>query len=444
MNDLRFPAGFLWGTATAPHQVEGNNDNSDWWDWEQQPGHVRDGARSGLACDQWRRYEEDFDLAAAMHNNTHRLGVEWARVEPREGEWSGEALSHYRLVLQALQRRGITPMVTLHHFVNPRWLAAKGGWQNPEAVGLFERYAAKVVQELGDLIPLWCTVNEPMVHAYNGFVLGVWPPDKHSIRSAAVVLLHLLQGHAAAYRAIHAGQASAVVGLAHSLRIFDPANPASPLDRWAAGVRNAVMNVPVWDALVNGRIRYPFGLGAYLPEVAGTFDYFGVNYYHRDRVAFDLREAGQLFGRNLPPPDWEEGMPFFRGDVYPEGLYRLVMDLAPHGKPIYITENGLLDNDDRKRPGYIIEHLGEVHRAIQDGALVKGYYHWSLLDNFEWAEGYAARFGLVHTDFATQKRTMKRSGSLYGAIATANAITDEIVRRWAPEALSRVSVGAGQ
>jgi beta-glucosidase len=239
-------------------------------------------------------------------------------------------------------------------------------------------------------------------------------------------------------------QPGAVVGLAHYLRIFDPANLASPLDRWAAGVRNAVMNVPVWDALVRGRIRYPFGLGAYLPDVAGTFDYFGVNYYHRDRVAFDLRAAGQLFGRNLPPPDWEEGMPFFRGEVYPEGLYRLLMDLAPHGKPIYITENGLLDNDDQRRPGYIVEQLREVHRAIQAGAPVQGYYHWSLLDNFEWAEGYSARFGLVHTDFATQKRTMKRSGSLYGDIAAANAITGDLVKHWAPEALPRDAAAGGR
>jgi beta-glucosidase len=279
-------------------------------------------------------------------------------------------------------------------------------------------------------------VNEPLAYVYNAFVLGVWPPDKRSIGDAVDVLRHLLQGHAAAYRAIHRAQPGAEVGLAHSLRIFDPANPASALDRWAAGVRNAVMNVPVWDALLKGQVRYPIGLGAHLPEVAGTFDYFGVNYYHRDRVAFDLRAAGELFGRNLPPPDWEEGMPFFRGEIYPEGLYRLVMDLAPHGKPIYITENGLLDNDDKKRPGYIVEHLKQVHRAIQDGAMVKGYFHWSLLDNFEWAEGFATRFGLIHTDFATQKRTMKRSGSLYGEIAAANAITQDIVERWAPETLA--------
>jgi beta-glucosidase len=255
------------------------------------------------------------------------------------------------------------------------------------------------------------------------------------------VLLHLLQGHAVAYRVIHKALPDAVVGLAHYLRIFDPADPASPLDGWAAGVRNAVMNVPVWDALVKGQVRYPLGLGAHLPEVTGTFDYFGVNYYHRDRVAFDLRAAGQLFGRNQLPPDWEAGMPFFRGDVYPKGLYRLVMDLAPYGKPIYITENGLLDNDDGKRPRYIVEQLGQVHRAIRDGAPVKGYYHWSLLDNFEWAEGYATRFGLVHTEFATQKRTMKRSGRLYGEIAASNAITDDIVARWAPEALSSDAVG---
>jgi beta-glucosidase len=433
MTDLAFPKGFLWGTATAAHQVEGNNTNTDWWDWEQAPGHVRNGDRSGLACDQWHRYEEDLDLAASMGNNAHRLGVEWARLEPRPGEWSGEAFAHYRQVLQALRRRGLEPMVTLHHFVNPRWFVAGGGWESPGAVRLFERYTRRVMEELGDLVTLWCTLNEPGGYVYHGWVSGDWPPQRKSLGAAWQVLKHLLLAHAASYHAIHDANPSAQVGIAHHWRIFDPADPGALLDRWGARFRDAVLNRPVLDAQVAGKVNLALGLAAHLPEVHGTFDYLGLNYYHREHVAFDLRQPAFAFTTALPSPDRQEGMPEWFADVYPEGLHRLCMQLSAYGKPIYITENGLLDNTDERRPAYILRHLTAVHRAIEEGAPVLGYFYWSLLDNFEWAEGYATRFGLVHTDFQSQKRTMKRSGLLYGEICRTNGITDDMVARYAPQ-----------
>ncbi|HNJ42135.1 MAG TPA: family 1 glycosylhydrolase, partial [Acidobacteriota bacterium] len=165
---LKFPPGFLWGTATSSHQVEGFNTNNDWWEFEQQPGTIHDGTHSGAACDHFARFREDFDLAASMHQNAHRLSLEWSRLEPEEGVWNEDAFEHYRAVLQALRDRNITPMVTLHHFTNPKWLVAKGGWETPQIVKYFYRFAAEVARAFGDLVEYWVTINEPMIYVVMG------------------------------------------------------------------------------------------------------------------------------------------------------------------------------------------------------------------------------------------------------------------------------------
>jgi beta-glucosidase len=381
-----------------------------------------------VACDHWNRYEEDFDLAAGLGTNAHRLSVEWARLEPREGHWDVEALAHYRSVLLALRARGIAPMVTLHHFVNPAWLSEQGGWANPGVVRLFGRYAAFVAAELGDLCRLWCTVNEPAGLAYQAYVQGYWPPQQRSLGAGLKALRHLLLAHAAAYRAIHAAQPGAMVGIPHYMRIFDPANPHSRLDRAVAAIRHKIFNQLVLEALSGGRMALPLGLGGGLEAVRDTYDYLGVDYYFRDRLAFDLSRPGEAFGRALPPEDLEPDAPFWRGEVYAEGLYRICMDLAKYGKPIYITENGFLESGDVRRPGDIVRHLEALWRAIRDGAPVRGYFHWSLMDNWEWAEGYSARFGLIHVDFGTQQRMVKTSGEVYRRVCQANALPESLLR----------------
>ena len=424
---LSFPDDFLWGTATSAHQVEGNNDNNDWWEWEQTPGHIRDGSRSGLACDWWRRAEEDFDRAAAMGQNAHRLSVEWSRIEPQEGKWSREAIARYRQMLRALHERGIKPMVTLHHFTNPLWLVRKGGWEKEDVISLFERYVKRVVEELGDLCDLWCTINEPTVVPYMGYSIGDFPPGKHDIRLAFRVMGHVLKAHAAAYHAIHQVQPEAQVGIVHNMRPVDPANPRSPLDRWAARFRDRLGNRLVEWAVTRGELRFfPFGPNERVPELKGSFDFLGLNYYNRDRVTFAPTNISQLFTRVIPAQH-DQPMPWWWGEIYPQGIYRLLKELAVYGKPIYITENGALDNLDSYRPRYIVSHLMQVHKAISEGVPVKGYFHWSLVDNFEWAEGYSARFGLIYVDFSTQERRMKRSGELYAQICKAGAITEELV-----------------
>ncbi len=434
---LRFPDDFLWGTATSSHQVEGNNANNDWWEWEKVPGHIKDGSRSGLACDWWNRAEEDFDLAREMGQNAHRLSVEWSRIEPKEGEWSGEAIARYRRMLTALRERDIEPMVTLHHFTNPLWLVEKGGWESEAVIPLFERYVTKVVEELGDLVTLWCTINEPNVYAYQGYLLGVWPPGKRSFRLCFRVLRNMVLAHAAAYRAIHRLQADAQVGVAYNMHLLDPADPSSALDRLVAKVQDRLYNRLFLWALRDGKLRFPLGRGQIVPEAVDSIDYMGLNYYSRSLVAFDVSRPFELFGRRCIPEGAERG-PGTWGEIYPEGLYQLLKQLSAYGKPIYITENGRPDNTDEHRPRFILTHLAAVYRAIEEGVPVKGYFHWTLVDNFEWAEGWGMRFGLVALNVETQRRTMKRSGQLYKEICQLGAITKGMVERYAPQSLEEV------
>ncbi|MGQ9629778.1 MAG: glycoside hydrolase family 1 protein [bacterium] len=434
---LYFPEGFLWGTAASAHQVEGENTNSDWWAWEQVPGHIRDGSRSGRAADWWNRFEEDLDLARSMGQNAHRLSIEWSRIEPREGEWNGDAISHYRRVLSALRERDMKPMVTLHHFTNPSWLVPKGRWETERVIPLFSRYVAKVVEEMGDLARLWCTINEIMVYAYMSYLMGTWDPCRRNLPLALRVARNMILAHSEAYRAIHRLQPEAEVGVAHNMRVFDPARPRSRMDRWAAGIRDRLLNrLPLW-ALTEGVLRFPLGWGRRVPGLENTLDFVGLNYYFRDRVSFDLLHPTEPYGRGAPI-ERPEGAPDWYGEIYPEGLYRLLKELAFYGKPIYITENGLLDNTDERRPAYILTHLAAVHRAISEGVPVRGYFHWSLVDNFEWAEGLSARFGLVYVDFATQERRVKRSGELYKEICSAGGIKPEMVEKYAPEAMNDI------
>ncbi len=435
----KFPDGFLWGTATAAHQVEGGNDNNDWWDWEQVPGHIQNGDKSTVACDWWKgeRYRGDFDLAKLFNHNAHRLSVEWSRIEPREGEWNADAIAFYRRVLNALRERGTIPLVTLHHFTNPRWLVQKGAWETEAVVPLFERFAAKVVQEFGDLCDFWVTINEPTVYMYSGYVNADWPPgEKESFGMAMCVAVNMMRAHAAAYHAIHRVQPKARIGIAHHIRPLKPENPHSRLDRIVASLQDYVFNRMIPLSLSDGCIRFPMSMNARIPELAGTQDYLGLNYYLSGRVIFDLSQPATFFGRQMPAKPWgtsfdEELKRWFgNGDIDPEGFYSTAMWLRQFGKPIYVTENGICDAHDEIRPRVLISYLAALHRAIQEGAPVKGYFHWSLVDNFEWKEGWGLRFGLIANDPSTQTRTPRPSAELYARIARENGIADELIEKY--------------
>jgi beta-glucosidase len=438
---LVFPPGFLWGTATAAHQVEGHNTNSDWWAFEQQPGAIWNDDRSGLACDWWQNAERDFDLMAEMGHNTHRLSVEWSRVEPEKGVFDPVAITRYRAMLTGLRQRGVEPMVTLFHFSSPLWLSRLGGWRNPAAIGHFRRFVHHIVESLGDLVSLWCTINEPNVYAAFGYLFGEHAPGEKSLSLYFRVLRHLLQAHGAAYRVIHGQSGRARVGLVKNVQIFDALDPSDGASVRIAGLLDYLFNELTFRAIRDGQLGFPLGLA---PTVHGllvdSLDFFSVNYYSRQRVSLRCQKGG-LLGWLQPTPGAEvsdHGRHGTYGEVYPAGMSRVLRRAAELGKPIYVTENGLPDADDDQRPRFLLTYLTEMQRAIAEGVDIRGYYHWSFIDNFEWAEGWGLRFGLVALDEATQVRSPRPSAHLYSDIIRANAITRDMVMAYAPESLPDV------
>lgn len=381
---------FLWGAATSAHQVEGNNIHNDWWEWEQ-----RDKAadRSGRACEHYQRYRDDFALAKQLGHTAHRLSIEWSRVELRRGEYNQAAITHYREVLHALRDCGLQSFVTLHHFTNPIWLARLGGWEHPRAALYFSQYVQTIVEALGDLVDFWITINEPNIYALKGYWEGSWPPGKrHDWRAVERVTRHLAAAHQQAYATIHRAYPQARVGIAHSCIAFLPARQTL-LDR-------AVVAFHRW--YYNHR---------FFQLTRQAHDFIGINYY---------LAAGRKFATTfpffaataLPFPQTES----LHWSIYPQGLTNLLLDFKRYQLPIYITENGLPDSSDELRPEFIRAHVRAIEAAQRQGVPVQGYLHWSLLDNFEWAEGFGPRFGLVEVDFATQERKPRRSAYVYKAI----------------------------
>ena len=409
-----FPPDFFWGTATAAHQVEGGNHANDWWSWEEHPGHIKNGDSSDPACDHYRRFREDFDLLKSLHQNAHRLSLEWSRIEPSPGAFSEEALAHYRTVLEALRERRMEPMVTLFHYTLPQWASAQGGWLNPAIAGWFADFTDRVLAELGDLCSFWVTLNEPTGAAYQSYVLGEWPPGHRNPRESMIVLINLLRAHWAAFERIKTRYPAAQVGIAHHLRVFDPWRRWSPLDRAVSGIYDQLFNRTILRSLRRGRLAFPLSGLARGRGPRESQDFIGLNYYTRNLVRFNRRAPAEIFGQRLVPSGAvtsDLGL-----EIYPRGLYLWLMALAKQGRPIYITENGVADREDRLRPAFLIDHLRATLRAMNQGARVRGYFHWTCFDNFEWTEGYAAKFGLLSCDLQTQARRLRPSGRIYAEI----------------------------
>ncbi|MGA8617932.1 MAG: family 1 glycosylhydrolase [Candidatus Sulfotelmatobacter sp.] len=437
---MRFPSGFLWGVSTSAHQVEGGNDNNQWSAWEA-AGRIKAGDRCGQACGWWDNAERDFDLAREIGVNSLRLSVEWSRIEPEEGRWDSTALQRYREMLEGLHQRGIQPMVCLHHFSHPLWFERKGGFLSREAPQLFERFTRRVVSELGDLCRHWVTLNEPNVYGALGYVLGDFPPGKRGkIVTALRVISAMGRAHTRAYRTIHELQSEAQVGWAHNYVVFQPANPAFAPDRWIAGLLSYLFNESFLRLIEHGRLVFPLSLaGGDSRSAKGACDFIGLNVYSRFHVAFDLKCASQLFGRVFVPdhvPQGDRGFENPYGEAYPLAIKVAAERVARMGKPIYILENGVPDAQDRIRPWLIVNAARELHGLLQEGHDIRGYFHWTLTDNFEWSEGWGLRFGLVGLNQKTQQRTMRNSAHLYGTIARNGELSAEMIARYctpAPE-----------
>jgi len=428
---LRFPPNFRWCVATSAHQIEGGNNNSDWWDYEQIPGAIKNGEKSGLACDHWNRLEEDVRLIQDLGVGTYRFSVEWAKIEPRQGEWDWDAIRHYQHEIALLRQAGIEPMVTLHHFTLPRWVRALGGWEWAGAPRAFAHFAGLMYEALGADVRDWITFNEPMVNLVSGYLAGIGPPAKKvGLEETVVPIRGMLLAHASAYRTLHdmAGKRPVRVGLAHHVRIFDPKHRLSWLDKKGARILDQVFNWAFIDAVETGNLRLsiPFALkmNETIPGLKGTQDFLGVNYYTRDIVDFSIKSPPLFLDRIVRP-----GAPIndMNWEIYPLGFYRVLKHLASRypGKPIIVTENGIADSRDDRRMAFLDSHLKFMHRAIEEGVPVEGYCHWSLMDNFEWNEGFGPRFGLYEVDYATFKRTPRASAYHYRRIIQDNAVEIE-------------------
>ncbi len=402
MQELKFPEGFKWGSATSAHQVEGNNYN-DWSEWEKtRPLEYQ----SGKACDSYNRYEEDFDIAKSLNQNIHRLSIEWSRIEPKEGRFDHEAMLHYVNVIKALRARGLEPMVTLWHFTNPVWFAEKGGFLNLDSPTIFTRYVKYVVDNLSDRVGLWITFNEASsVYAGFSYMNGQWPPQHRNIFEYMKVRNNFVKAQELAYQEI-----KKIYSVPRTLADTSPMSHNVEVGL----VENNTFSVhgDRWYEKMMGKI-YNYQRNLYFWEKAlPYYDFLGLNYYHVDR-----RAPGSY--RTLPKQDVANEM---RWEIYPKGIYHRLMELKKYKKPIYITENGIADGTDEKREKFIKEHLKWVWQAIHDGVDVRGYVYWSLLDNFEWAKGYKPRFGLVEVDYETFVRKVRPSALEYAKISKDNVL----------------------
>ena len=432
----RFPAGFLWGAATSAHQVEGGNRRNDWWRFEQVPGAIRDGHRSGDACRHYERFDEDFALAAADGHNAHRLSIEWSRIEPARGEWDTAEVAHYHAVFASLKKHRLLPVVTLHHFTNPLWVADRGGWENRETIDHFEAFVRFCAREFGGEVDWWCTVNEPEVYAFRGWSEGVWPPRKHDDGAALAVIANLLEAHGRAYRVLHAEDRADADGDGQPVRVgfakhrpqLVPARWWSPLDCLRAFFEHRVFNRAVERAPVDGVIDLGIPgakrVKRRVPELAGAWDWYGLNYYTRWQVNAIGREAHTArAGATVNDLGWE---------IWAEGLGLAVREAARLGKPVLITEHGAADAHDQWRPKLIEDALESLAREIAAGVPVLGYLHWSLLDNFEWNDGYAGRFGLYSIDFSGDpglERRRTRSAEVLANFARSGAVAGRLEPR---------------
>ena len=420
--DRVFPSDFLWGAATAAHQVEGDNTNSDWWAWEHKP-HSTVAEPSGRACEHYTRYRDDIGLLAGLGLNTYRYSVEWARIEPTEGTYDEEQLDHYRDVTDAVLAAGLTPMVTLHHFTEPLWFAARGGWRAPDAADRFGRYCARVARHLEDRVKWWCTLNEPGNVAVGGYLgLFGWPPGTGTLDACERASAGLQAAHRRATEAVKSQQADARLGMTHGMQ--------------------------EWESNLAGRapmLRVRRMLEDEFLDAAGDDDFLGVQTYTRVPVvvpaalgpaAWLVSNVAPIRRRLLPPmmrraftemsPTTDEQMR--RTDMgyefRPEAIGATLRRAAARwpGKDLVVTEHGIATNDDSERIEFIERGLHTVADTVDAGLPVRGYVYWSLLDNFEWAHGYRTRFGLIDVDRTTMQRNVRGSARYLGEIARAGTL----------------------
>ncbi|MEI6892711.1 MAG: glycoside hydrolase family 1 protein [Pontiella sp.] len=417
----QFPEGFVWGSAASGHQIEGNNRHSNWWHWElaseSQP-------HSGKAVDYWNRFEEDHALMASMGHQAFRIGIEWARVEPKQHEFDQEAIEHYRRIFQSLEKHGLKICLTLHHWVVPQWAAEQGDWRNKKMVDWFLHYVERMIHEFGTFPFQWVTLNEPMVAALAGYFSGDFPPGRRNYFELRTVVCNMLRAHAGSFQRIHAFDSNAQVGIAMAYPDLQPwgsSGLAGRYERMVVALGRRFIFQAWDDSIKTGRLHPLYGIGK-IEGLKNSVDFCGVNYYFRMTLRFSWTHGRTGFIDQEATP---EGMAKtdFGWQIWPPGIRTIISNVWKHfGKPVVITENGIADRTDEKRAAYITDHLKQVFHCLEDGIPVRGYYHWSFLDNFEWKEGFDMAFGLVEVDpeDPTLERKPRPSARHYSEIIETN------------------------
>ena len=376
---LKFPEGFLWGSATSSYQVEGGIENCD-WALEAKNGKV---PFCGDACMHYSNYKDDFDIVESLGHNAHRMSVEWARIEPTEGVFDEKEIAHYREVIQNLKSRNLYVSLTIWHFTLPVWFYEKGGFEAGNGADVFTRYALKVIDSFSDIVDDFATINEPMVWTSNGYIHANWPPFKRTIKKHVDILNTLAKAHNNIYKKAKEKNKDLVIGVVKDNIYFEGKN----------FLTKKIAKFLTW-----------FWNDRFLDKVAGNVDYIGLNYYFHSPILFKSNGDRTDMG-------WE---------IYPKGLYHMLMDLKKYNVPVTVAENGIADEGDTRRTEFIREHIRWVHKAIEDGVPVIGYSYWSLLDNYEWALGFKKRFGLVNVDYDTMERGIRNSAYAYKYICEHN------------------------
>ncbi|MFH2037223.1 MAG: family 1 glycosylhydrolase [Candidatus Zixiibacteriota bacterium] len=408
---------FLWGTATSAFQIEGQIEN-DMTEWERLGRFKQNGKNPlvGLATDHWNRWEDDFRLLKELGTNSYRFSVEWARIEPEPGVFNQSAIDQYSRMIDRLLEYDIVPMLTLLHFTQPKWFHSRNPWHKERSIECFFRFSKKISEGLLDRVPLVVTLNEPLVWVLAAYGANKFPPGEKDFRKLMDAFKNMLTGHREVYDLVKADHRSAQIGIANNFVSFKRAPHGIALDRKVKRLVHHFYNQMILEAFRDNELKVSFPLmlsyGAKVP-LDDKIDFWGVNYYCRNHVKFkfNFHQPFELFSVARSSG---EGMSDLGWEIYPRGLKKVCNWLKATEKPIYITENGIAAVDDSMRVKFLESHLRALDEIIADGLPVRGYFHWSLIDNYEWLEGVKARFGLYHVDFDNDyKRTIKPSGEYY-------------------------------
>jgi beta-glucosidase len=432
-DDFLFPAGFFWGTQTAPTQVEGGGsgdegriDNEFSEMAEMDPSSIADGSSPNQGPDHWNRVDEDYSLLGSMGQNAHAFGIDWARIQPtKDGPYDAVAMQHYIDEIETCKANGMEPMVTLFHFALPKWLAAEGGLTNPHVADYFADFTRYVAKAVGNRVTWWTTMNEPNTVSGMKYFDATWPPREFSVLKFGKAYVNLLKMHARAASELRAAAPPGhvpKVGIAHTMRPTRPDRRWNPLDHGVSMSNNAFVSHWFLQCLATGRARPPFGRGQKVKGLKDSLDFMGLNYYSRERMHFSLKGFNDIQGFQKLDP--EKPITTFNWNVDPDGLAETTFDIAKRfrGLPIMITENGVADNNDELRPRFLIDHLAVAHHLIDLGVPLIGYIHWTNWRNWEWAQGFTTDFGLYGYDPVTKARWVKPSGRIYKAICEGNRL----------------------